>query len=120
ALAALVADGAVHRVVDEVELHAAALVVLHRGRVRGDLQAFLDPDLAAGDEAAGSVTGLDEAHAALAGDGEARVVAEVRNGHADAPSRLVKIVARVGLHFYPVVEEREPLVSSMALCQACG
>src|SRR5207248_5584643 len=105
ALAALIANGAVHRMVDEVELHATALVVPHRRRVGRDLQALLDPYLAAGHEAAGSVAGLDQAHAALAGDGEARVVAEVRDGDANTTRRLDKAVARVGLHLHAVDEE---------------
>src|SRR5207237_9029506 len=95
ALAALVADGAVHRVVDEVELHAPALVVLHRGGSGADLEAFLDPHLAPRHEAAWGVARLHQAYAALAGDGEARVVAEVRDGHADAARRLDQVVTRL-------------------------
>src|SRR5205823_2439452 len=57
----------------------------------------------------GSVAGLDQAHPALAGDGEARVVAEVRDGHPDAPRRFDQVVARIGLHLDAVDEQLDPL-----------
>src|SRR5205823_2424356 len=87
----------VHRVIDEVELHAPALVLLHGGRCGGDLQPFLHAHLTPRDEAAGRIGSLHQAHAALPRDGEARVVAEVRNVHADAARGFDQVVARVRL-----------------------
>src|ERR1700737_3901663 len=97
ALAGLIADGAIDGVIDEVELHAAALVLLHRGALSVDLHPLLHPDLAAGHQAAGRVAGLDQAHAALAGDRQPGVVAEIGDGDADAARRLDEVVARVRL-----------------------
>jgi len=97
ALARLIADGAVDRVVDEVELHHAALVLLHRGRVGEDLQTLLHLHLAAGLEAARLIGRLDQAHAALAGDREARVVAKIGDGLVGAARGLDEVVARIRL-----------------------
>src|SRR6267143_1799505 len=116
ALARLVADGAVHRVVDEVELHAAALVLLHRRRGGDDLQPFLHADLAARHQAAGRVARLHQAHAALPCYGQARVVAEVRDVHADAAGRLDQVVARVGLDGTAVDLDPHDLGRGVAHC----
>src|SRR5205823_3193004 len=59
ALARLIANRAVHRVIDEVELHAPALALLHGGGIGGDLQTFLDADLAAGNDPAGRAARAD-------------------------------------------------------------
>lgn len=80
ALAALVADGAVQRVVDEQQLHHATLGLL--GDRGGQLGADLHP-LGAGDGAGGHrlalALHLDDALAAGAGRVEERVVAEARD-----------------------------------------
>src|SRR5207244_12468440 len=55
------------------------------------------------------VAGLDQAHAALAGDGEARVVAEVGNGDADAAGGFDQVVAGVGLDLDAVDEDLQHL-----------
>ena len=86
ALAGLVALGAVERVVDQLEVHDAGAHLLDVRRLGEDLQAVLH-DVGAGGghhlhghelvAALDHLARLDEAHAAVAADGQARVVAEV-------------------------------------------
>ena len=96
ALAALVADRAVERMVDEQEFHHAFARLLHQraggedvarravpvGRQVGDAHGARGDGL-------GDALHLDQAHAAVAGDRQALVVAEARDlgaGHARTPA----------------------------------
>src|ERR1035437_6304650 len=90
ALARLVADGAVERMVDEEELHRGVA-----GR-EGLLGRGLDDHPVAHGHRAGGLDlrhalDLDHAHAALADDGEPRVVAEVRDLDAGGTARLERV-----------------------------
>ena len=95
ALAALVADGAVERMIDEQELHHAFARGLDERAIGEDLarRAVLvgrqigDAHGARGD-GLGDAGHLDEAHAAVAGDRQALVVAEARNLGARLLARL--------------------------------
>src|SRR3546814_14501022 len=78
ALAALVADRAVERMVDEQELHDAVARLLHLVGVGLDHHALADRHGAGGDRL-GRTLHLDQAHAAVAGHRQAVVVAESRN-----------------------------------------
>jgi len=88
ALAALVADRAVQRVVDEQELHHPFARLLHHRRVGEDLLPL------GGRQGAGRLRlgrpglHLDQTHAAVAGDRQTLVVAEARNLMARALSDL--------------------------------
>ena len=82
ALAGLVADGAVDRVVHEDELEDGLTGRLHAGGLGVDDRAFGALVVAGGGEAAG-VGGLDQTHPAVAGRGEGGVVAEVGDVHAN-------------------------------------
>ncbi len=95
ALAALVADRAVERVVDEQELHHPFARLLDHGRASIDLlgravavgRQVVDAHGARGD-GLGHADHLDEAHAAVAGDRQALVVAEARDLDARLLARL--------------------------------
>lgn len=78
AFAALVADGAIERVVDEQELHGAFAGVDGERAIGADAHVFGHRPVAGGD-GFGHAFDLDQTHAAVAGNGEPIVVAEVRN-----------------------------------------
>ena len=78
AFAALVADGAVQRVIDEQELHHPPARLLHPGRVGVDHHA-VGHRHGAGRHRLGRPLHLHQAHAAVAGDGQAFVIAEPGN-----------------------------------------
>ncbi len=81
ALATLIADWAVQRVVDEQELHHRTLV-LERLFVAGlDLHAIHDRG-GTGRRRLGRLFNVDQAHAAVGGDRQLLVVAEARNRNA--------------------------------------
>ena len=80
ALAALVADRAIQRVVDQQELHHPLARLPHRRRVGADHHVVADRHRAGGDRL-GRALHLDQAHAAIAGDRQALVIAEARNLH---------------------------------------
>ena len=82
ALAALVADRAVERMVDQQELHHAVARLLDHRRVGLDDHAVGRRHRAGGDRL-GRLLHLDQAHAAIAGDRQALVVAEARDLDAD-------------------------------------
>src|SRR5690606_33704418 len=79
ALAALVADRAVQRVVDEQELHHPFAGLLDHRRVSEDLLTFGGRQGARSLRLRRSGLHLDQAHPAVAGDGQALVVAETRD-----------------------------------------
>src|SRR5882757_3522234 len=79
ALAALVADRTVERVVDEQELHHALARLLDHRRVGEDLLLVGDGQRAARLRLGRTGLHLDQAHPAIAGDGKAFVVAEARD-----------------------------------------
>ena len=78
ALAGLVADRAIERMVDQQQLHHAAPRVLHRRRVGAHHHAVADRRVA-GDHQLGAAFDLDLAHAAAAVDRQLRVPAVVRD-----------------------------------------
>ena len=103
ALAGLVADGAVDRVVEEQELQRGPLLVLHARRVGLDRHALGQRHLAGGHELAhGGVGHLHQAHPAVGRDGEPLVVAVVRDLEADALGRLDHGRPRLHHHLAPV------------------
>src|SRR6185312_2318614 len=79
ALPALVADRAVQRVVDQQELHHPVAGLLDHRRVGEDLHVLGGRELTGDLRLGRAGLHLDEAHAAVAGDGEALVVAETRD-----------------------------------------
>ncbi len=79
ALAGLVADRAVQRMIDEQELHDGALRFLRIRRAGPDDHAVLHHLRGAGRLELPHPFDLDHAHAALADDRQARVVAVVGN-----------------------------------------
>ncbi len=99
ALAALVADRAIERVVDEQELHHPLARLLHQWRLGdhrrrltvGARAAILDAP-GAGRHGLGRALQFDEAHAAIAGDRQPLVEAEARNLRA---GRLAGLEQRV-------------------------
>ena len=105
ALAALVADRAVERVVDEQELHHPLARLLHHGRVGVDDLGgavlvggkVVDAHGAGGDRL-GAALHLDQAHAAVAGDRQALVVAEARDLDAGLLAGLDQRDAVLDLH----------------------
>ena len=87
ALAALIADRAIQRVVDQQELHHALAGLADHGAVGADLgrgavragTQVLDLHRAGGGGFRRPADHLDQAHAAVAGDGQAFVIAKARN-----------------------------------------
>ncbi len=88
ALAALVADRAIQRMVDQQEFHHAAARVAHHGVVGVHHHAVGDRIGAGGDRLRRRFFDLDQAHAAVAGDRQALVVAEARDLDAGGLARL--------------------------------
>ena len=76
--AALVADWAIERVVDQQEFHHAAAGVADHGGVGEDFHP-LHHRIGAAGHRLGGFFDLDQAHAAIAGDREALMVAEARD-----------------------------------------
>ena len=87
AFAALVADGAVERMVDEQELHDAFPGAAHQRAVGAHLHAVGGGHGAGGDRL-GRAFELDETHAAIAGYRQPLVIAEARDLAARALARL--------------------------------
>src|SRR5690606_13644686 len=102
ALAALVADRAVQRVVDEQELHHPFAGLLHHRRVGEDLLAVGGRQGAAGLPLWRPRLHLDQAHAAIAGDRQPLVIAEPRNLLAGLLGHLEHGHAGLELDFYAV------------------
>src|SRR5262249_42711574 len=139
ALAALVADRAVQRMVDQQELHHAFARLLHHRRTRGDLRRLaLGAPSAIAHAPGAACDGLratlhfDEAHAAVAGDGQPLMVAEARNLGAGRLARLQQRVLRGHIDLFAVDDElghssysaatmfsgsRMPASSMSALCE---
>ncbi len=95
ALAALIADRAIQRMVDQQELHHAFARLLHHRRARGDFRRLAlgaGPAIAHAPGAAcdrlRAALHLDQAHPAIAGDRQPLVVAEARNLGARRLARL--------------------------------
>src|SRR3989475_403657 len=87
AFAALVADRAVERVVDQQELHHPVLGLLGGRRIGPHLHAVGDRG-GAGGQRLGRFLDLDQAHAAVGGDRELAVIAEVRHVDAELVGRV--------------------------------
>ena len=79
AFAALVADRAIERVVDQQELHHPLARLADAGRVGEDLLALGGRQRAARLRLGRPRLHLDQAHPAIAGDGEPLMIAEARN-----------------------------------------
>ena len=77
ALATLIANRAVQRVVDQEKLHDAAPRLSHHGAVRAYNHAFGDRISTAGDRFRRFLD-FNQAHAAISGDGQTLVIAEAR------------------------------------------
>ena len=111
AFAALVADRAIERMVDEQEFHHAFAGLLHHRRVGEDFRRLAiraGTQIAHAHRAGGSRLGraalhLDEAHAAVAGDRQALVEAEARHFRACLFARLQQRVVIGNLDF-PAVD----------------
>ena len=88
AFAALVADRAIERVVDEQELHHPFARLLDHRRVGLDRLALGGGQRAARLRLGRPRRDLDQAHAAIAGDAEALVIAEARDLLAGQLARL--------------------------------
>src|SRR5262249_47539265 len=95
AFAALVADRAVERMVDQQELHHPFARLLHHRRTRGDLRRLAFGTRTAIAHAPGAARDrlraalhLDQAHPAIAGDRQPLVVAEARNLRSRLLARL--------------------------------
>jgi hypothetical protein len=101
ALAGLVADGAVERVVDQVQLQRGLLGALGGLGVGLDVQALAHGQ-AAGDHGLGRAGHLDDAEAAVARVAEGRVVAVVRDLDARVLGGLDDELALGGLALRPV------------------
>ena len=95
ALPGLVADGAVHRVIQQEELEHRTLALLH-ARVLGVDDHPLRHRGLAGRHQLRRVAHLHQAHAAVGGDGEALVVAVVGNVGADLLHRVDHVLAGLG------------------------
>ena len=114
ALAALVADRAVERVVDEQELDHRVLRVLHAVGLRVDHHAVLDGGGAGGLELRDALD-LDHAHAARAhGAAELRLVAEERHLDVAALRRVDQPLALGRAHLAAVDAEGDPCVGHRA------
>ncbi len=108
ALAALVAHGAVERVVDQQELEDAVLRLLHQRRCGVDDHAFRGVEHARDLQGRASRTlDLDEAHATHADRGHAWVVAEARDVDAVALGRGDHELAGLGRDRLTVDGERD-------------
>ena len=88
AFAALVADRAVERVVDEEELHHPLARLFHQGGVGADRLAVGGGQRAARLRLGRARRDLDQAHAAIAGDRQPLVIAEARDLLARKLARL--------------------------------
>jgi hypothetical protein len=112
ALAALVADRTVERMVDQEEFHDALAGLLHHfgaGEDLGQLAIGAGPQIVHGKRAGGLRLGhaldLDEAHAAVAGDRQALMIAEARDLGARQLASLEQRQAVLGLGLDPVDDE---------------
>ena len=120
ALAALVADRAVQRVVDQQKFQRAFLRFARqlrigerhhalghrrgagRQRLRRGLHFLAQKPIAPGRRFLGRAAHLHQAHAAVRRDGQLRVVAKARDVDAGAVGRADQHLARFGLHQLPV------------------
>ena len=102
ALAGLVADAAVHRVVERQQLQDGLALLAHRRRVGEYLHALLDGHVAGDVQPA--VIDLDHADAAVAGHRQRRVPAEMRDLDAGRARRLDHGLVRTGFDRLPVYE----------------
>ena len=101
ALPGLIADRAVERVIGQEELHHGAAAVLDLG-ARGPHHHPVGGDRRAGGGQLGHLLDLDEADAAVAGDGEPGVIAVPRHIDAGPAGRLQHGGALLDLHFATV------------------
>ena len=122
ALAALVADGAVERMVDKQELHDAFAGAAHEVAVGAHLHA-VGGGHGAGGDGFGRAFELDEAHPAIAGDGQPFVIAEAWDLAARALARPEQRGAGFDHNFEAVHRQRGHRRSFMrrASCgRGCG
>ena len=112
ALAALVADRAVQRMVDQQEFHHAFARLLHHRRFGGDFRrlalrtgtAIAHAPGAACDRLRAALD-LDQAHPAIAGDRQPLMVAEARNFGARGLARLQQRVLRGNIDLFAIDDE---------------
>ncbi len=112
ALAALVADRAIQRMVDQQEFHHAFARLLHHRRTRRDFRRLALRTRTAIAHAPGAARDrlraalhLDQAHPAIAGDRQPLVVAEARNFGARGLARLQQRVFRGNIDLFAVDDE---------------
>ena len=112
ALAALVADRAIQRMVDQQKFHHAFARLLHHRRTRRDFRRLAlraGPAVAHAPGAAcdrlRAALHLDQAHPAIAGDRQPLVVAEARNFGARGLARLQQRVLRGHIDLFAVDDE---------------
>ena len=112
ALAALIADRAIQRMVDQQEFHHAFARLLHHRRARRDFRRLALGTGTAIAHAPGATRNrlraaldLDQAHPAIAGDRQPLVVAEPRNFRARGLARLQQREFRWHLDLFAVDDE---------------
>ncbi|MBA7473631.1 hypothetical protein ES707_08972 [subsurface metagenome] len=123
ALAALVADRAIQRMVDQQKLHHAFARLLHHRRTRGDFRRLALGTRAAVAHAPGAARDrlraalhFDEAHPAIAGDRQPLMVAEARDFGARGLARLEQRVLRRHVDLFAIDDEFGHRVRSFAAC----
>ena len=126
AFAALVADRAIERVIDQQELEHALTRLLHRRRVGDDGRrraVAAGPEIVDAHGAGGHrlrhAGDLDQAHAAIAGDRQALVIAETRDLDAGEPAGLDQGDAVRHLVLFAVDDElRHACLPSFSACRS--
>src|SRR6201999_3974410 len=123
ALAALVADRAIQRMVDQQELHHAFARLFHHRRARRDFwrlalgagTAIAHAPGAARDRLRAALD-LDQAHPAIAGDRQPLMVAEARDFRARGLARLQQREFRRHLDLFAVDDEFCHCLTSFPTC----
>ena len=123
ALAALVADRAIQRMVDQQEFHHAFARLLHHRRARRDFRRLALGTGTAIAHAPGAARHrlraalhLDQAHPAIAGDRQPLVVAEARNFGARGLARLQQRVFRGNIDLFAIDDEFGHCLRSFPAC----
>ena len=117
ALAALVADRAIQRVVDQQKLHDALARLVHHLGIGADHHA-LAAGHGAGCDRLGRALHLDQAHAAIGRNRQALVIAESRDLDAELLTGLQHRRARLDLDFHPVDGQFRHALASHLLATA--
>ena len=93
ALAGLITDGAVDRMVDQFQLHNVALDFFDLVRIQLHLHAFSCPCFACRDQRRSAIFDTHQAHAAIAVCPKRRMVAKMGNLNADSTNSVDQIFA---------------------------